>query len=149
MSNKILLLHIYNVMNKTLAYIIFSLILLCGIKFNLYSQEVVLKHFTINSDGADILVEWEVKEETGITEFQLYRKFSDEPTLAFVVSIPANGSLKYKYLDDGIFKNNGRIIHYELHVFKDNQLQKFVSIPLAHTPTSIQRTWGSIKSMFR
>ncbi|RMG20624.1 MAG: hypothetical protein D6730_19635 [Bacteroidetes bacterium] len=115
----------------------------------LFAQEVLLKHFTISSDGADILVEWEVKDEQGITEFQLYRKFNDDPTLKFVASIPVNGTLKYKYLDDGIFKNNGRVIQYELHIFKDQQIYKFFSIPLAHTPTSIQRTWGSIKSMFR
>ncbi len=137
-------------MLKHAVYLLFiPILILFGICEFANAQTLILNYFTITSDGADILIEWEIKDETNLTEFQLYRKLNDEPTLTFVTNVLPNGSLKYQFLDDGIFKNNGRIIQYELHVFIGNQVHKFTSIPLAHTPTSIQRTWGSIKSMFR
>ena len=54
----------------------------------------------------------------------------------------------YTFLDDAIFKTESRVIYYELHVVTDNRVHKF-SRSLSHNPTSVQRTWGSIKSMFR
>ena len=132
------------------------LLLIFGTAFNLMGQNAVppnsqtqVTTFKLTPNGADILLEWEMKNEEGVSEFQVYRKINNEPTLTFVANLMVNGSLKYKFLDDDIFKQSGRIIQYELHVIKDGEILKFASLPLAHTPTSIQRTWGSIKSLFR
>lgn len=139
-------------MKKYLTYsprylLLFLLLLASG---QLFAQEVLVKHFTIKNDGIDILVQWELKNEADITEFHLYRKFNDDPTLNFVAALPVNGSKVYEYLDVGVFKNNPRVLQYELHVFKGTEVTKIFSNPLVHTHTSIlKQTWGSIKSMFR
>ena len=120
----------------------------CCIQAELSAQTVLLNYFTLEADGASIVLEWEMQGEEGIQEFRLFRKFNDEPSLAHVVSLTANGAFKYKYLDDDIFKTQGRVIHYELHIVTSTKTHKFYATH-SHNPTSIQRTWGSIKSMFR
>ena len=132
---------------RFLPYILFF-VALCSIQMDLSAQTVLLNYFTLEADGASIVLEWEMQGEEGIKEFRLFRKFNDEPSLAHVASLPVNGAFKYKYLDDDIFKTQGRVIHYELHIVTDAKTHKFYATH-SHNPTSIQRTWGSIKSMFR
>ncbi|MDX1906368.1 MAG: hypothetical protein SF053_04980 [Bacteroidia bacterium] len=114
----------------------------------LRGQAMLINTFDLVADGSDILLQWELPAEPGIVEFRIFRKYNDELTLTHVATIPANGTLRYSYLDDGIFKTTSRVLHYELQVVTQTQVFTFVR-SLSHNPTSIQRTWGSIKSMFR
>ncbi|MEO0471061.1 MAG: hypothetical protein AAF206_15645 [Bacteroidota bacterium] len=127
---------------------IITILLFCGLSQTLSAQSVLMNNFEISSDGADILLNWELQAEDGITEFRLFRKFNDDPNFVFVSTINVNGTRKYTYLDDNIFKSVSRVIHYELQVVVGNKVEKFQT-SISHNPTSIQRTWGSIKSMFR
>ncbi|MEM9936653.1 MAG: hypothetical protein AAF824_23700 [Bacteroidota bacterium] len=115
-----------------------------------YAQDVVFSYFNLNSDGADVLLEWEVQEEANIERFELYRKFNDEGTFIAITTFTPNGTRQYQFLDDDIFKNLSRTIFYELHVvIKGKTDPVIVTNSLLHSPTSVQRTWGSIKAMFR
>lgn len=111
-------------------------------------QQVLLNSFNLTNSGSDILLQWELQDEANVTEYRIFRKFQDEPTFTFVGAVPSNGGRSYQYLDDDIFKTTSRVIQYELQVVKDNQIFRFTT-SLSHNPTSIQRTWGSIKSMFK
>ena len=106
--------------------------------------------FRISPEGADVLLEWEPETEKDVVEYRLFRKFNNEPTLTHVSTVEASGKRVYKFLDDEIFKNSSRVINYELHVIiKDRPEPHKFHASLSHNPTSIQRTWGSIKAMFR
>jgi hypothetical protein len=118
------------------------------VSYQAQAQQVLLNFFNLNPNGADILLEWEVQDETDIAEYRLFRKFQEDPTFTFVGSLTPNGSKRYQYLDDDIFKSTSRVLVYELQVVKDNQVYRF-TVNLSHNPSSIQRTWGSIKSMFK
>ena len=111
-------------------------------------SQVLLNHFETTSEGADVLLSWEVQDESTVKEFRLFRRVNDEQTAAHVATIPLNGTRNYTHLDDDIFKTESRVIHYELQVVTQTQILRFTR-SLSHNPTSIQRTWGSIKSMFR
>lgn len=111
-------------------------------------SQVLFNYFNITSEGADVLLEWELKNEDGIQEFEIYRKFNEESSFEYLQTMDLNGTQRYQFLDDEIFKTAARTIHYELHIVTENGTQKFIK-SLLHSPTSIQRTWGSIKSMFR
>lgn len=136
-------------MKKSFLHII---LLLAGFVFlssnEVFSQQFLLNYFTVNSEGADIKLEWEAQSEKGVLEYQVYRKFNNEPVLKHLATISPDQSNKYEFLDDDIFKDNSKVINYELHVITEDQVFKFYT-SLSHNPTSIQRTWGSIKSMFR
>ncbi|WNJ18021.1 hypothetical protein [Pontibacter sp. G13] len=132
-----------------LVLIPFMLLIFCGLSTETSAQQAQLKSFSILPEGADILLSWEMNGEDQVSTYRILRKFDDEPAYVWVADVPAAGKLSYSFLDDGIFKSTGRIVHYELQVVTaSNQVLKF-SRSLSHNPTSIQRTWGSIKSMFR
>jgi hypothetical protein len=77
----------------------------------------------------------------------LFRKVN-EGSFQPVTTLHANGSGRYTFMDDDIFKNESQVLTYELQVMKNGRYHKFYTT-LSHNPTAIQRTWGSIKSMFK
>ena len=90
-----------------------------------------------------------MKTEESVVEYRIFRKFNNEPLQAHIATISPDGVGSYQYLDDDIFKTESEVITYELQVLmSDNTIHQFQA-SLSHNPTSVQRTWGSIKSMFR
>lgn len=118
--------------------------------FSLQAQTITLQTFDLESDGADVLLSWELSDVSDVAEFRLFRRLNQETTSLHVTTMTSDPGLNfYSYLDDGMFKQDGRVVHYELQVVtKDSRIFSF-SQSLTHNPTSIQRTWGSIKAMFR
>jgi hypothetical protein len=134
---------------KHLLSIIFLLSFGCLAGYqSLQAQTVLLNYFTVSSDGSDVVLEWEVQDEAAVQEFRIFRRMNDEPTGAHVVTVKPNGLRSYQHLDDGIFKDNGQVISYELQIVTAQRTDTYQA-SLSHNPTSIQRTWGSIKAMFR
>ena len=134
-------------LKRILTYLIFAAAL-SVLPQKIQAQTVLLNYFNLKVDGAQILLEWELQSEIGVKEFRVFRRFNDEPSLAHLVTMPVKGLMKYNYLDDDMFKTQGRVVHYELHIVTDKKTFKYFASQ-SHNPTSIQRTWGSIKSMFR
>ncbi|MEL6253685.1 MAG: hypothetical protein AAFR87_16875 [Bacteroidota bacterium] len=134
-------------LKRILTYLIFAAALSI-LPQKVQAQTVLLNYFNLKVDGAQILLEWELQSEIGVKEFRVFRRFNDEPSLAHLVTMPVKGLMKYNYLDDDMFKTEGRVVHYELHIVTDKKTFKYFASQ-SHNPTSIQRTWGSIKSMFR
>ena len=135
-------------MKKPLSIFIFLLFSFLAGSQSLRAQTVLLNYFTVSSDGSDVVLEWEVQDENAVQEFRIFRRVNDEPTGAHVVTIKPNGLRSYQHLDDGIFKDSGRVITYELQIVTAQRTDTYQA-SLSHNPTSIQRTWGSIKAMFR
>lgn len=127
---------------------LFALFLWMGGQLS-YGQTVLLNYFNLSPDGSDVVLEWEIQDESQIQEYRIFRKLNDEPIQAHVGTLLPTGSGSYQFLDDNIFKTESRVIHYELHVVLANGQSQVFQASLSHNPTSIQRTWGSIKSMFR
>lgn len=130
---------------------LFFLVTFVGLLFGsqkVVAQSILINEYSLSADGADILVTWEVPNEADITEYRLFRRRNNETTLTHVTTVASNGSGKYSYLDGNIFKTESRVLHYELHIVQGNTVIKYER-SISHNPTSIQRTWGSIKAMFR
>lgn len=123
------------------------LFFLLSITYSTHAQGVTLDQFIVKSEAANVVVNWQITDESGIAEFKLFRKI-DEGAFKLVATVPSNGMGNYAFVDDDIFKNDSQVLTYELQVMKNNRLHKFYTT-LSHNPTAIQRTWGSIKSMFK
>ena len=113
-----------------------------------YGQQVLLNYFTIDAKGSELVLEWEVQSEGFIEKFELYRKVDNEITWTHVFTTEPDGGLKYQFLDDNVFKTPPKVLSYELRIIGEDKVEK-AFVDLSHNPTSIQRTWGSIKAMFR
>ncbi len=113
-----------------------------------HSQTVTLNYFTASPDGSDVVVTWEVPDEAGISNFKILRKIDDDPGYKFLEEMKPDGKRAYQYADYTIFKEAPKTISYKLQVYRNGMIYTFFT-SIVHNPTSVQRTWGSIKSMFR
>ena len=107
-----------------------------------------VQSFNLVSEATDVRLQWKVASEEGLSEFRIYRKIGDQGSFDAIATLSANGSLSYEYLDENVFKVEAKIVTYMLRVIKNGRDYDFYS-SVTHSPTSVQRTWGSIKSMFR
>ncbi|GAC1594667.1 MAG: hypothetical protein NVS3B25_17660 [Hymenobacter sp.] len=116
--------------------------------------------FTAAYDGAHVRVEWEVNAETDVTGFELTRKAASETSFTTVTSVVPTGQRRYQYLDTNVYRAGAGSggpsapalgsgpVTYRLTVRGPNGEQSFLTV-LAGTPSAVQRSWGTIKSMFR
>lgn len=122
---------------------------------------VSLSLFTAAYDGANVRVEWEVTTETDVTGFELSRKAATETSFTSVSSVVPTGQRRYQYVDTNVYRTSsglsttsptstlgGGPFTYRLTVRSANGDQSYLTI-LAGTPSAVQRSWGTIKSMFR
>ena len=109
---------------------------------------VNLRQFELRSEGSSVMVSWELSEEDNVEEYRIYRQDAENAPLELIHTKTPGGLGLYEFLDNDIFKNERRVIFYELHVVKNGEIHKFYA-SLNHNPTAIQRTWGSIKKMFQ
>ena len=110
---------------------------------------VVIKSFTASYQGVDIRLDWEINDNMGVGSFDLYRKIDDKPEKK-IITINSTGSLDYFFIDDNIYKNNNnpQTLVYRL-VTRSSEGDEIAITSIQHDPTAVQRSWGSIKSMFK
>ena len=115
---------------------------------SLRAQGVAMNDFKVAMQSSGIQLDWELQNETGVSEFRIYRKVGSQTDFEYVSTQYANGNLRYSYYDKDVFKNDNLIITYQLRVIKSGVPSMFYAT-LSQNTTSVQRTWGSIKGMFR
>lgn len=127
-------------------HFIFSLLLFVSL---MAYASVSIKYFTASPAGTEIKLQWEAQSETGITEFQLWKRTPSSGAVKIHTLAP-NGSKIYTYTDANVMKTNEtqQTYIYTLRVMQGTAYTDFTQT-INHSPTSIQRTWGSIKSMFK
>jgi hypothetical protein len=114
--------------------------------------------FTAAYSGTIVRIDWEVNTETDVTGFELARKGATETSYTVVNTTPATGMRHYQYLDANVYRTTGGTVPapsagngpytYRLTVRGPGADQSYLTV-LAGTPSAVQRSWGTIKSMFR
>ena len=111
--------------------------------------------------GSTVQVDWEVNTETDVTGFELSRKAATETSFTVITTKQPTGQRRYQYLDANLYRTattgggttpiaaagNGPYT-YRLTIRTAAGDQSYVTI-VAGTPSAVQRSWGTIKSMFR
>lgn len=107
--------------------------------------------FTGAFEGIDARLNWELSAETGVQRFEVWRQSAADPALQRVATVQPTGALRYTLLDQNLYKNNDVTLGaftYKLTCFTTSGDFNY-SLTLSQTPSAVQRSWGSIKSMFR
>ena len=115
-----------------------------------WAMEGALTYFQATSTGSAVKLDWELSNENGINSFELSRKTGTEPVFKKVTTIAPNGSRRYTYLDTEVtpdFSSNGAITYKLTLNTSGTDVSHYTT--LSQSPSSVQRSWGSIKSMFR
>ncbi|TGE22046.1 hypothetical protein E5K00_17495 [Hymenobacter aquaticus] len=109
--------------------------------------------FQASFDGSNVRVEWEAANESGVQGYDIWRKANNEPSFTHMTAVSPNGQRRYLYLDSNVFRgtsgtNAAGPFTYRLTVHTTAGDQNYSTV-LSTTPSAVQRSWGSIKSMFR
>ena len=111
---------------------------------------VTLNFFRAGFEGTDVKVEWELANENGVNSFEVHRKLHSETTFRKIGGFPATGTRRYTVLDTDLrnVPNRTGTITYKVSVATTTGESNFTTTFL-NNPSSVERSWGSIKSMFR
>jgi hypothetical protein len=112
--------------------------------------------FTAGYDGPNVRLDWQVSSETNVTGFEISRKAATETSYRAVSSLRPTGQRRYQFLDTNVYRTaagstgtaTGGPFTYRLTVRSTSGDQSYLTV-LAGTPSAVQRSWGTIKSMFR
>lgn len=119
--------------------------------------------FRANSDGKVIKIEWQKNDETSIKHYQLERSGDSGPFKTIQEFNPQGSNHLYQYVDENPYlkpsdtpDKSGNSISgeyeyiYRLKVFFENNSYKYSDeVNVTHKTSSIRRTWGMIKEMFK
>lgn len=133
--------------------ILLGILITCALAYcpSAVAQDASIQRFMANATGTDVLLSWELKS-TGapVTEFRILRKVNQEQTFTQIAALSVqSGKANYEFWDRTIFKETPKWIQYRLVVVRGGNASGNVDTYITVNPTSAQRTWGSIKSMFK
>lgn len=106
------------------------------------------------SDGSNITIQWGTTDESDIKEFEVLRRDGNSGEFISIAVVSKKGSNSfYEYIDRSAFKSAGTIYQYRIKVVLQNLTAEYFpkngQLTVSHNVSSVKRTWGSLKAMFR
>ena len=131
----------------TIRLLVPALLLLSLVAYGLTGP---VSSFTGAFDSIDIKLNWELPSEAGVSGFELYRRTGTETTFRKLADIQPTGAGIYQYTDRDLYKTTDALgtFNYKLTV-NTNSGEFNYAVTLSQSPSAVERSWGSIKSMFR
>jgi len=131
-------------------FILAAIFLVCiGLSF----AGAFIERITARSDGDNITIEWKTGEEVNVKLFEIERSNGSTNNFILVGSMEPKGSNSfYVYVDKSAYKPTDVIYVYRIKIVdKDPNVAPSYSstVSVSHNVSSVKRTWGSIKAMFR
>lgn len=137
------------------------LILLTFSAITLYAAKTAIESFIARSDGNSITVEWRCADESAIKMFDLERASKNGAYKVIATQDTKGAGYNYKYIDSDAFFKRGsdeidgkiqsdNVFTYRLKLhYKNGSFDYTDDVYVTHNLSSIRRTWGMIKEMFR
>lgn len=106
--------------------------------------------FTVTNDNGNVKLEWKTSDEQNVKDF-LVQRHAQGTDWATIGTVQTNSSGDYTYIDSDIYKNNGSTYYYRIGIEDYSGVITYVEYqsPINPNISSVKRTWGSIKAMFR
>ena len=125
---------------------------------SLYAADEIIESLNARSDGKSITVEWKTATEQDIRSFVVERAGSDQIFETIETKQAKGFPTNYTYIDESAFKlgeGNDKLLtkniyFYRITIIKKDNSKIFSSVAnVVHNTSSIRRTWGMLKEMFR
>jgi hypothetical protein len=129
----------------------FSLLLITLLAGTLFAG-AFLDFFQGRSDGNNISLEWKTRTEQNLSSFEVQRKAGQDGVYITIANVEPKGSNSYySYVDRSAYKGSASVYFYRLKITDGTSSPASYSneITVSHSVSSVKRTWGSIKAMFR
>ncbi len=119
---------------------------------SLWGAGEVFNYVKTISEGDQITIQWRTVNEQGIHSFEIERKSEEITDFRRVGRVDAKGNNSvYEYMDNGAFFKTeaGKRFTYRIKAIGNtNELYSPISTT-AHEVSSVRRSWGMIKELFR
>lgn len=112
----------------------------------------ILEDFTVTPGNNRITIRWESASEIGLQRYKLERSVDGSPFVEIASIVPRGDHQIYQYIDTEIyfFDASPRTFAYRLKFQMRNGTYTYSIVrETTMNLSSIRRTWGSIKAMFR
>ncbi|MCX7797431.1 MAG: hypothetical protein N2249_02265 [Melioribacter sp.] len=108
-----------------------------------------LIYFTASSKDGNVILEWKTSSETNLDYFVVERANATGNFIP-IARIEPRPDRTYEFIDQTAFKALDAIYVYRLKIVdKDGTVSYSAAVSVAHSVSSVKRTWGSIKALFR
>lgn len=133
------------------------LIVLVIASISAFAVQATLQFFTARSSGNSVIIDWKSGSETEVAYYEVERAGEDQ-IFRYVSTVPAKGAnYTYSYSDNEAFGKGDQekvsqkyYFTYRLKIVAaDKSFSYSNSSGVSHNVSSIKRTWGMIKEMFR
>jgi len=124
----------------------------------IFASDNIIEFLKAKSDGKSITVEWKTITEQDISTFIVERAGSDQVFESIDTKQAKGFPTTYTYLDESAFKTgeegeklqSKNIYYYRITIIKKDNSKIYSSVAnVIHNTSSIRRTWGMLKEMFR
>lgn len=110
--------------------------------------------FAAKSNGDQVTIEWKSDVEQNVTKFDIERAPAGSQQFTYLGTVQAKGSYtNYSYTDEsGLQKQLSAqgVYQYRLKIYSSDGSFTYSQIATVEfSPSSVRRTWGQIKEMFR
>lgn len=124
-----------------------TLLLLVAVTF-LFADAVIVE-WNAEPEQSMIVLQWKTSQEENVTTFVIERS-TDNNHFSDIGDVPAKGpGFQYRFEDDKLGMTNS-IFYYRLRIVNgDGSFQYTDTIWSIPNISSISRSWGSIKALFR
>jgi hypothetical protein len=112
----------------------------------------IFGYIKATSQGDQIVLQWRTTSETGIHSFEIERKSEEVTDFRRVGRIDAKGNgSTYQYTDNGAFFKSeaARQFTYRIKAVGPSVEQYSTTSTATHEVSSVRRSWGMIKELFR
>ncbi len=121
------------------------------VAFALVSVQLIVNNFIATSTGSEIRLNWRVDSELELQNFELSRKSPSDQAYFKIATITPNGTGEYQYIDalNGKQLSMSATNGYSYKLVARTSNNAYTYYASTGGATAVQRSWGSIKSMFK
>ena len=149
----------YNNFERKMKRLLIGAIAVIALTSMIYAMNVI-SSFTASSANEMIDVKWTTNSENNIKEFEVERSLNPNSGFIKIHTEKAEGNpSNYKYTDKTAYKEVAKSLpelqgentyYYRLKIVStDGSNQYSDAINVAHSSSSVRKTWGMIKEMMR
>ncbi|MEG8947185.1 hypothetical protein [Rosettibacter firmus] len=108
-----------------------------------------LIYFTATSKDGNVILEWKALSETNL-DYYLVERANSSGNFIPLARVEPRADKTYEFIDQTAFKSADAVYTYQLKIVdKDGSVSYSSKVSVAHSVSSVKRTWGSIKALFR
>lgn len=109
-----------------------------------------IQYFHVRSEADNVKLEWQTGDEVNLQKYVIERKTLQSSFIEIATINPQGSYSFYSFVDQNTYKTNDMVFVYRLKMVDQNgQVTYSDPTSVSHSVSSVKRTWGSIKAMFR